>query len=266
MQLALFRWMGVVIILLPYIIYKRDIILKSLKSNFLILFSLATLGIAGFNTFLYFGLQDTTATNALLINSSIPILIIVLSSFVNNEQVTRVQFLGIILSTLGVVFLIIKGDISNIINLEFNKGDFWIIISSLSWALYSILLKYKPKDLKPFEFISTITLVGFIVLLGIYFLTGHSLTTSSFDLNTEVYLALFFMVLFPSLLSYYFWNKGVLEIGANKTGQFTHLMPIFGSILAYLFLDETLKIFHVYGIILIASGIYLSLFFKRGKA
>ena len=266
MQLALFRWGGVVIVLLPYIYYKKDILLKAMQKNFLIIFTLGALGIAGFNTFLFYGLQDTTATNALLINSSIPILIIALSAIVNSERVTLLQLFGIVLSTLGVMFLVIKGDFSNIVKLEFNKGDFWIIVSSFDWAFYSILLKYKPKDLKPFEFISAITLLGFIVLIAVYFVTGHGLTASSFELRKEVYFAILFMIFFPSLLSFYFWNRGVLEIGPNKTGQFTHLMPIFGAFLAYIFLDEVLELYHVYGIVLIGLGIYLSIFLKKGKA
>jgi drug/metabolite transporter (DMT)-like permease len=64
-------------------------------------------------------------------------------------------------------------------------------------------------------------------------------------------------------LSFLFWNKGILEIGANKTGQFTHLMPLFGTILAYLFLGETLELYHFFGMILIFSGIYLSLFLRQ---
>ena len=71
-----------------------------------------------------------------------------------------------------------------------------------------------------------------------------------------------YVVVFPSILSYIFWHKGIHEIGAGKTGQFTHLMPIFGSILAFVFLGETLEVYHLLGMLLIGFGIYLSLFLK----
>ncbi|MGB3750881.1 MAG: DMT family transporter, partial [Arcobacteraceae bacterium] len=168
------------------------------------------------------------------------------------------QFVGIVLSTLGVIYLVIQGDLNNLINFEFNNGDFIIIVSSVIWALYSVLLKYKPKDLKPFEFMSLITLLGFIFLLSVYFLTGHRVDEKLFNYDNDIYFSILYMAIFPSLLSFYFWNKGITEIGANTTGQFTHLMPIFGIILAYLFLDESLKLFHIYGSIFIGIGIYLS--------
>ena len=71
------------------------------------------------------------------------------------------------------------------------------------------------------------------------------------------------MAIFPSILSFYFWNLATVEVGANKAGQFAHLMPVFGSILAYIFLNESLEPYHTVGIIFIALGIYLSIFLKR---
>jgi len=266
LTLSVLRWGVVLIALLPYMYIKRTILLKSLRENFLILLLLGMLGIAGFNALLYYGLQDTTATNSLLINSSIPILIIVLNLILTKIKIDTKQVFGIILSTIGVVYLIIKGDVSNFINLEFNNGDFFIIASSCIWALYSIFLKYKPKDLKPFEFMSLITLLGFTILLIVYYATGHQLNEQILQYDNQIYMIILYMALFPSLLSFYFWNKGILEIGANTTGQFTHLMPIFGIFLAFFFLDERLELFHIYGILLIGAGIYLSIFSHNKKA
>ncbi|MBL0708068.1 MAG: DMT family transporter [Sulfurimonas sp.] len=266
MTLSLLRWSFVVAILLPYIYTKKSILFKALRENFLILLLLGALGIAGFNAVLYFGLQYTSATNSLLINSSIPILIIVLNLLITKTKIQNKQLVGIILSTIGVIYLVIKGDFTNIMKLSFNKGDFLIIISSLIWALYSIFLKYKPKELKPFEFMSLIALLGFIILLITYYATGHQLDAKILGYDNSVYLIVLYMAIFPSLLSFYFWNKGILELGANTTGQFTHLMPVFGIFLAFIFLGETLESFHIYGILLIAIGIYLSMFAKSKKA
>ena len=263
LQLSFLRWLGVVILLLPFIYYRRRVIFSAIKEHFLILLAFSILGVTLFNTFLYYGLQDTTATNALLINSSIPILIIALNALINKESISRLQFLGIVLSTIGVVFLVIKGDFSNLLTLQFNQGDFWIILSSLVWALYCILLKYKPHGLKPFEFISIISLLGVVFLFISYPFFVPNASLNDFSLDFNVYGVILFMIIFPSLLSFYFWNRGILEIGANTTGQFTHLMPIFGAILAYAFLDEVLEPYHIYGILCIGLGIYLSLFYTR---
>ncbi len=261
-QLSFFRWFIVFLILLPYLMYRHKHIINIFKKEYLILLFFGTVGIAAFNTFLYIGLQTTTATNALLINSSIPIMIIVLSAIILKTSITKLQSLGIFLSTLGVVFLILKGSFDNIITLEFTSGDLWILLSSLNWALYTVLLKYKPKELNAFDFLSVTVFIGIIILAIAYFYSGYSLEFS-FIKNEKVLYSLIYIVIFPSILSFYFWNTAIVEIGASKAGQFTHLMPIFGAILAYLFLNERLEIYHIYGIILIASGIYLSIFLKK---
>ena len=261
-QLSFFRWFFVFLILLPYLIYRYEHIIKIFKKEYLILLIFGTIGIAGFNTFLYIGLKTTTATNGLLINSSIPIMIIVLSSIILKTTITKIQALGIVLSTLGVIFLILKGSLENIITLEFTYGDLWILLACLNWALYTVLLKYKPKELNAFDFLSVTVFIGIIILSIVYFSFGFSLEFSSFR-NTKVLYSIIYIVVFPSILSFYFWNTAIIEIGASKAGQFTHLMPIFGAILAYLFLGERLEIYHLFGILFIGLGIYLSIFLKK---
>ena len=264
MQLSFFRWFFVFLLLLPYLLFRFKYIFNILKKEYLILITFGTLGIAGFNTFLYYGLQTTTATNGLLINSSIPVIIVLLSAFILKIKLTKVQTFGIILSTLGVVFLILKGNIENILTLEFTHGDLWILLACLTWATYCVLLKYKPKELNSFDFLSITTFIGIIILTIAFFILGYSLEFSFLN-NEKVLYPLIYIVIFPSILSFYFWNKATVELGANKAGQFTHLMPIFGAILAYIFLGEVLEFYHLLGATFIAIGIYLSIFLKKVK-
>jgi len=259
LTLNLFRWGTVALILLPYIYSKRDIITKAMKKDFGILLLLAALGIAGFNTALYTGLQYTSATNALLINSSIPVLIVLF----NSEKITLRQMVGILFSTVGVIYLVLKGEVNNLTELNFNQGDLWIIITSIIWALYSILIKKRPTYLSSFEFLATISMLGFGLLLLSFYLFGHHLSYKTFYFDSEIYSIILYMAIFPSLLSFYFWNRGLVEIGANKTGQFTHLMPIFGAILAVVFLGEEIHFYHFVGMCLIGFGIYLSIFLGK---
>ena len=233
-----------------------------LKKKYLLIIIFGALGIAGFNTFLYYGLQTTTATNALLINSSTPIFIILISSIIFRTLITKVQFFGVIVSTIGVLYLILKGDINHILELKFTPGDLWIVAAALDWALYSVLLKFKPKDLSSFEFLTITTIIGVIILYVAFISQGFTLEFS-FLQNNDILYSLIYIVIFPSILSFYFWNMATIEIGANKAGQSAHLMPIFGAFLAYIFLDEVLQFYHMVGMILIALGIYLTMFFKK---
>jgi drug/metabolite transporter (DMT)-like permease len=264
LTLALFRWVGVTIIVLPVFLKSYKKIFVSVKENLLILLVLSILGIATFNTILYFGLQKTTATNALLINSSIPILILVFSFFILSIPIKAKQFLGIFLSTCGVIYLIIKGDIFALGNLELNSGDFWVVASSLTWAMYSTIVRFRPRDLSDIEFFTTIVYIGTFFLILVYMFSEQKISQDIL-LLPKYYLVFIYISLFTSVISFYLWHKAIHEIGANKTGQFTHLMPLFGSILAYIFLDEVLHPFHIIGATFIALGIYLSLFTKIPK-
>ena len=262
MQLSFFRWFFVLILLLPYILLHYKNILSVFKKKYFLIIIFGALGIAGFNTFLYYGLQTTTATNALLINSSTPIFIIVLSALIFRTTITKLQLFGVFVSTIGVIYLILKGDINHILELKFTVGDLWIIAACIDWALYTVMLKFKPKELNAFEFLGLTAFIGTIILALVFFYQGYSFEFSFLEKDAVLY-SLIYIVLFPSILSFYFWNISTMEVGVNKTGQFTHLMPIFGAVLAYIFLGEVLEFYHFVGIVLIGTGIYLSMFLKR---
>ena len=261
LELAFFRWLFVLIIISPILIKNYVKIFKVVKKNFKIVLLLSVLGISSFNTILYFGLSMTTSTNALIINSSVPILILVFSFFILKQKITTNQSFGILLSTIGVLYLVLQGKFENILLLEFNQGDIWVITSSFIWALYSVLMRFKPKEFNDVEFFAVIVFFGFIALLPVYFYQGYTVA-HELELLKSNYFVFIYVSVFASTLSFYFWHYGIDKIGASKTGQFTHLMPLFGAFLAYVFLGEVLQIYHILGMILIFIGIYLSLFYK----
>ncbi|MFT7004613.1 MAG: drug/metabolite transporter (DMT)-like permease [Sulfurimonas sp.] len=262
LELSFFRWFFVFLMMSPILIIRHKNIFKSLKQNFKILTILSVLGITSFNTILYFGLSATTSTNALIINSTIPILVLLMSYFILKQKMGLYQTIGILLSTFGVIFLILKADLSNIFSLDFNHGDILIVVSSIVWALYSVLVKFKPKDLNDVEFFVTISALGFVFLVPVYLYQGYSIQ-HELEILKDNYLFFLYISIFASITSFYFWHYGIEKIGASKTSQFAHLMPIFGITLASIFLKETLEFYHLMGAIFIAFGIYLSLFYKK---
>lgn len=260
-ELAFFRWLFVFVFISPVLVFRYKNILQSLRQNYIILAVLAILGIAMFNTVLYIALSLTTSTNALIINSTIPILILILSYFILRQNIAISQLFGIILSTFGVVFLILKADISNIFILEFNIGDIVVVFSSLIWALYSVLVKLRPKELNDLEYFATIVALGLAILSPVYLYQGYSISQEIAILEQN-YLIFLYLSIFPSILSYYLWHYGIAKIGATKTAQWTHLMPVFGISVASVFLGESMESYHIFGALLIAGGIYISLFYR----
>ena len=262
LEMVFFRWLFTLVIISPVLIVHFSKIMRLIKENLLIMLVLSSLGISIFNTLVYTALNYTTATNALIINSSVPIIILLLSFVILKQAINMKQVIGILLSTIGVLYLILQGDVLKLFKLEFNVGDLWVVASSLIWALYSVFVRFKPKEFANFDFFSAIVLMGFIMLLPLYFYQGYTLEREITLVKNNYWVFLYVSIL-PSVLSYYFWNRAITEIGASKTGQFTHLMPIFGAILAYVFLDEVMSYYHIVGAFLIGVGIYMSLLIKE---
>ena len=158
--------------------------------------------------------------------------------------------------------MILQGELNNLLDLQLNIGDMWVIVSSTIWALYSIMLRFKPKDLNDIEFFTLSVYLGLFWLFIAYILHGNNFIQDSLHVK-EFWWVFLYVALFASILSFYFWHQGIATIGANTTGQFAHLMPLFGAVLAYIFLKERLHLYHLVGAFFIAFGIYLSIFSKK---
>ncbi len=257
LTLSYLRWQTALLILLPFTLrplIEQWSLIMHYKWRMLLL---GVLGVAGFNTFAYLGLHETTATNALLINSFIPILIILLSRIYPGQPIRWNQLLGILISTAGVAILIAQGEWRRLLALEINRGDLWVLGAALIWAVYSIGLRFRPVDLKPFSFLAFTVLVGVLTLAPFYWL--NPLGEPPFEPSLPNLVAVAYVALFASVGAYLFWNQGVKVVGAGTAGQFIHLMPVFGTLMAVLFLGERLHGYHVAGAAAIAAGIYLSL-------
>jgi drug/metabolite transporter (DMT)-like permease len=254
--LSFWRWALALLILLPFAWTRLHAQWPLLLRHWQSLTLLGILGVANFNTFVYTGLQSTTATNAVLLVSTTPVVIVALSFLLLHLTVTRQQILGIGLSLLGVVVIVTKGSIHALLAQRLNPGDLWVMAAVLSWALYSVCLKWRPAGLHPLTFLAATVIVGVVALLPFY---GWDLSRGTrLEINGVTLASISYVAIFPSILAYIFWNRAVAELGANRTGQFLHLMPAFGAILAFLLLDEKAHYFHMVGITLIASGIYLT--------
>jgi drug/metabolite transporter (DMT)-like permease len=227
-----------------------------LRKNCRLLTVYGILGVSCFNTFIYVGLHSTTATNALLLNSTIPILIVLFSYLFAATPVSHRQMIGIAISLTGVLTIICRANPEILLTLQINRGDAWILLAVLSWALYTFLLRQRPGDLHPLSFLTAIITIGVIPLAILYaweLMQGIRFSPTPANISTILYMALF-----PSVLAFIFWNQSVKEIGPNKAGLFLYLMPVFGAILSAVFLGEAIQTFHLIGISLIYSGIHLT--------
>lgn len=256
LALSFWRWSLALLILLPlsyrHLAGQQQLIYRQKK--FIIIQGL--LGVAGFNSLIYLAMQTTTAVNAVLVNSCIPVLIAFCSLVIYREPLQGRQWLGILLSLSGVGLIIAGGNLALLLSLQINRGDLLVLTAAILWALYSTNLRRYPKELHPLGYQCAIVIVGLVALLPCYLLEinlGRHLSINGPTLATIVYVAVF-----PSVLSFIFWNRAVRDIGANRAGSFIHLMPVFSSILAVAFLGEQIEMYHIQGIVLVFGGIFMA--------
>jgi drug/metabolite transporter (DMT)-like permease len=260
--LTFLRWLIAACMLVPFAWPEIRAHWHAVKRHWKTIAWLGFWGTGFHNMFAYLGLQYTTATNGVILNSAIPILIVILGWAVYRDTITRVQALGVAVSLIGVLAVLSHGDPGVIANLRLNKGDLIVLTGMIFWAAYTVFLRMKPDDLPGMAMLACCSVVGVMLLFPLFaiemlFLGGHV------EVTPATISALAYVGIFPSFVGYIFWNRAVAEVGSNIAGIFVHLMPAFGSLLAWMFLGERIYLFHIVGIALILAGITLT---ARGRA
>ncbi len=255
-SLNFFRWFFAGLILLPFT-FKELIGKKKYIFNNIGFFTvLGITSITIFNSIVYYSLYYTQVISGILMISTIPVWIIFISSILNIERTNIFQIIGVIFSLTGVIFIITKADLEIIKNLDFNKGDLYMVVAMFSWAIYSALLKSKKYEISQFALLQVVIIMGLIFLTPIYLIEMY--LGNVIVLGMPFLLTLIYVVFFPGLASFIFWIKGISLIGANRAGVFLHLMPIFGAIMAMVIFDEKFMYYHIFGALFIIVGITLS--------
>lgn len=228
----------------------------AVRRHWPIILLLSFLGVAVFNTLVYTALQFTTAINALLMQSTMPVLIVLLSYLFFKEIISLRQGLGIALSLVGVVIIIAQGQLATLLALSLNGGDLLVLVAVASYAAYSVFLRQRPA-LHPLTFLAVTFVAGTLMLVPFYLWEVLAGRVMHFDSPTT-WLSVAYVAVFPSILAYLCYNRGVDLVGATRAGLFLHLMPVFGSLMAIAFLGEQFRLFHAPGIALILGGIALA--------
>ncbi|MGZ5033807.1 MAG: DMT family transporter [Usitatibacter sp.] len=255
--LAFIRWVVAVAVMMPFAWPQVRAHWPAIRAHWRTLAWLGFWGTGLHNVFAYVGLQYTTATNGVILNSAIPIMIIVLGWLVYRETITRMQALGVGISLAGIMAIITRGDPAVLAALSLNKGDLIVLAGMVFWAAYTVFLRMKPAGIPGLAMLACCGCVGVLLLLPLslfelLFQGGHA------EFTPATIAAMLYVGIFPSFVGYVFWNRGVAEVGPTVAGIFLHLMPAFGALLAWLFLDERIHLFHIVGIALILVGIALT--------
>ena len=256
MAMTFYRWLFAILILAPFALPHVRREWPVVRRNRRTLLLLGVVGVGTHNALTYLGLNYTTAINGVMLNSFIPVMIIALSWIFLRQRLTPLQLVGVAVSLCGVLALLSGGRIETLASLALNRGDVLILTAMLMWSVYTIGLRWRPAGLSTLTFLFVIACVGDAAVLPLYL--GEIAFGVRATFTWWSFAAMLAVALFSSVLAYIFWNRGVEQVGATVAGLFAHLMPVFGTLLAWLVLDERLQPFHLAGIALILAGIYVT--------
>ena len=256
LSLAFWRWAIALVLTLPLALPHLRTQWPQLRRGWPAVVALGLLGVGGYNTLAYIALQYTAATNAVLLNSFIPIATIALSWAFLKKRLSGVEWLGVLISLLGVCSIVARGELATLAGLSLNIGDLWMLTAVVVWALYTIGLQWRPAGVHPMLMLAAFTSVGLLALAPAY--AWEIAQGRLIHVNATALAGIAYTGLLPGFAGYVFYNRAVGEVGASKASLFIHLMPVFGTILSALFLGEVPQNYHFIGMALIFAGIFLT--------
>ncbi|WP_108658543.1 DMT family transporter [Acuticoccus kandeliae] len=258
--LAQIRWALAFVLILPLARRHLRTDWAEIRAHWPMLFLFGILGIGAYNTLLYIGVHHTTAVNAAVLSSTFPVMIAAAGFVLFRDRLTLAQAFGILISCLGALVVLSKGDLAALRNFHFAVGDLWILTAQVAYAAYTVLLRKRPA-IHPVSLLTVTIFFGTIALIPFALLEAAGGAHVPFDL-TMVGAALY-VAIFPSLIAFFCFNRGVALVGSNRASPFFHLVPVFGSLMAVFFLGESIGAHHAIGWLLILTGIAAAQLGKR---
>jgi drug/metabolite transporter (DMT)-like permease len=258
LTLAFGRWLGALLLLLPFAYRHVRADAAVLRRHWKMTLLLGLLGVSCFNAFLYSALHYTTASNAMLLQSVQPALILGLSALFFGERTGPARIVAVSLSIIGAAVVVTRGEWQALADMRFNRGEILMLVAVGCWSLYTALLRLRPM-VNGLSFLAVTFATGALTMLPLSALElarGGKVVVSATSVGTLLYVAIF-----PSLVAYLLYNRSVELIGGARAGQFINLMPIAGAGLAVVLLGEPFEAYHAVGGALILAGVIL---FMRG--
>lgn len=257
LALSFARWALAFLVLLPFVWSGLPAALRELRGRWVLMAVISALGVGCYNSLQYLALQTSTAVNATLIGASAPVMMLLIGAAFFAAPVRGAQWLGAALSMAGVLVVIARGDAMNIARLQLDRGDLIMLVATLTWAIYTWLLRTRRPPIAAAPFLTLQIALGALMILP--FAVAEYLWSGQLPAPTAGNLwALLYIVLFPSLAAYFCWDRGVARAGAILPMYFVNLTPVFAGVLSYMMLGESIGLHHVLGGALIIAGIHLA--------
>ncbi len=256
-SLNFYRWFIAALIIFPFAFKQFRAQWKVVKQSGHYLFWISLTGVSLFNTFVYIGAHYTSAINLALIGTtSSPIMSIVFARIFLKEKIGWMKLAGMILCTIGVLFLLSNGNFKNLLSLHFSTGDLWMLLAAFCFAVYNTLVKKKPAGISPVNFLFIIFSFGTLMLIPFFLWEVNRSAPVAW--NSHLIFSIFYLGLAASVICFLIWNIAIGKLGAGRTALFGNLIPVFSSMEAAVILHEDFTWIHITSMAIIFSGILLA--------
>ena len=253
--LAFWRWLGVLLLMLLLRGKQLWLHRQHVQEEWKDLLVLGSLGMGICGAFVYIGAETTQATNIGLLYSSSPVMIVLLAWKFYKERLSQRQILGGVICLGGVLWIVMRGSFETLLNLDLNVGDLWILTAVVSWAVYVVILKFRPTGMPMTTRFTAICLFGSMILLPFYL--WESIMYQTMPVTPDSMTAVALLVFIAGFGAYQAYGKAQAVLGAAKGGLILYLNPLYVALMAWLFLGEPLQHYHYLGAGLILPGIFL---------
>lgn len=252
--LSFWRWTVAAIVLLPFVYKPMRDKFPLFKQHVRLVLLLALLGVAGYNSLVYIALEHTLSTNVVILQSASPLMILLMQFFLLRKAATLKQTLAILTSAIGVLLIITKGQL--VTDFAIGNSELIALFGILIWATYSVLVQKLPDTLKGLPILGYTVCLGVIMLLPFYI--AESVFCETMPMSPQSIAISLYTGIFASGVAFWCWNTALMRMGAATTGQFMHLIPVFGLVFSMLLLGERMETYHYVGIAFIVSGLVIA--------
>lgn len=248
---ASYRYLVALFFMVPILLVKDPKAFKVTKKQLFQLSLLGATGIFAYSFFFFTGLRMVKASHGALIVALNPVLVMLISSSIGKERISRIKIIGLLLSITGTAIVIARGDLFDLFTM-FTWGDAFMLGCPISWALYTYFAKDALKFATPLQASTWAIVIGLAMLL--FFVPFETYPTK---VDWTIWLAIVYLGICGSVLGFVWYYEGIKEIGPVKTSVFNNLIPIFAVMFSVVLLDETIHAYMWYGSALVISGVYI---------
>lgn len=269
LALNLVRWVLAALLLAPLgwqaLRHRQQIV-----ASWPYLLLVGALGVGAYNAFQYLALTTSTPLNVTLIAASMPLWMLAVGALAFGQQPAPRQIAGAVFSLAGVVLVVSRGSWATLVQVQIVAGDVYILIATVSWAVYSWLLARPPARLRPppAEVLQAWGWAGLLLLQMLFGIAAASVAAAGEAVLTQhaptdwrnawVLAAIVYVAIGPSIVAYRCWGLGVARGGPALAAFFANLTPLFAGLLSALLLGDPPRAYHALAFALIVAGIAVS--------